>query len=157
MSKTNGKTTNRKRRSQEEGVALVAAILTLLLISAITAGIIILSNTETNTSSNFKDEQRAFFSAKAGIEEARDRLRSGIASYTLTTLPSTLPGSGATSVLYILNPLNSETVTPWCGSSSPISTQCSNQYPDDELCNETLSGSSVTWLTASQRMLITRA
>src|SRR5216683_1416078 len=99
MSKIKRKNTIFKIRNHEEGVALIAAILTLLLLSAITAGIIILTNTETNTSSNFKDEQRAFFSAKAGIEEVRDRLRSGIASYTLTTLPSTLPGSGATSVL----------------------------------------------------------
>ena len=75
MSNTNRKTKKRIGRSHEQGVALVAAILTLLLISAITAGIIILSNTETNTSTNFKDEQRAYFSAKAGIEEARDRLR----------------------------------------------------------------------------------
>jgi autotransporter-associated beta strand protein len=117
------------------------------LITALAAGIIILSNTETNTSSNFKDEQRAFFAAKSGIEEARERLRTGNA-FTITR-PTTLPGSGSTGILYILNPLNSETVAPWCMSSSPISTACSKQYPDDELCNETLSGTSVTCTTDS--------
>ncbi len=149
MSNTNRKTKKRIGRSHEEGVALVAAILTLLLISAITAGIIILSNTETNTSTNFKDEQRAYFSAKGGIEEARDRLRTGIANYTITALPSTLPGNGNTGVLYILNPANGETVAPWCGSSSPVSSACAKQYPDDELCKETRSGSSVTCTTDS--------
>jgi len=119
--------------SQERGVALVAVMLTLLLITAIAAGIIIMANTETNMSSNFKDEQRAYFSAKGGIEEVRDRLRAGN-SYTVT-YPTTLPGNGATGVLYVLNPLNGETVAPW---------NSSNQYVDDEICNENLSGSSVT-------------
>src|SRR5713101_7770740 len=126
MTNTYRKTRNHKRRSQEEGVALVAAILTLLLISAITAGIIILSNTETNTSSNFKDEQRAFFSAQAGIEEARDRLRTAATNNIVASLPAVLPG-GSNSVLYILNPLNSETVAPWSST---------NSYADDEICKE---------------------
>ena len=117
-------------------MALIAAILTLLLISAITAGIIILTNTETNTSSNFKDEQRAFFSAKAGIEEVRDRLRTaatGTLAGTSPVLPTTLPGSGTTGITYVLNPLNSETVAPWTAptTSSP------NSYVDDEICKET--------------------
>jgi Tfp pilus assembly protein PilX len=136
MSKTKRKKTIFKIRNHEEGVALIAAILTLLLLSAITAGIIILTNTETNTSSNFKDEQRAFFSAKAGIEEVRDRLRTaatGTLAGTSPVLPTTLPGSATTGVTYVLNPLNSETVAPWTAptTSSP------NQYADDEICKET--------------------
>jgi len=116
----------RTRNSGERGVALIAAIITLLLIAAITAGMVILSNTETNISSNFRDQQTAFFAAKAGIEEARDRLRSN-ATNTIRTagvLPTTLPGT-SNSVLYILNPANGETVAPW-GSN----------YPDDEICKE---------------------
>src|SRR6516225_12067639 len=117
----------------ERGVALVAVMLTLLLVTAIAAGIIILANTETSMSSNFTDEQRAYFSAKGGIEEVRDRLRAGN-SFTIT-YPTTLPGSGTTGVLYILNPLNSETVAPW---------NSSNRYVDDEICTENYSGSSLT-------------
>jgi Tfp pilus assembly protein PilX len=135
MSKTKRKNSIFKIRNHEEGVALIAAILTLLLLSAITAGIIILSNTETDTSSNFKDEQRAFFSAKAGIEEVRDRLRIAATGTlaTSTILPTTLPGSGTTGVTYVMNPLNSETVAPWTAptTSSP------NSYVDDEICKET--------------------
>jgi Tfp pilus assembly protein PilX len=146
MTKTNSKSRNFKIKNQEEGVALVAAILTLLLISAITAGIIILSNTETNTSTNFKDEQRAFFSAKAGIEEARDRLRTAATSTIAASLPTALPG-GSNSILYILNPLNGETVAPWSST---------NAYADNEICKETntmsCSGgypSSGTWYTST--------
>jgi Tfp pilus assembly protein PilX len=135
MSKTKRKNTIFKIRNHEEGVALIAAILTLLLLSAITAGIIILTNTEADTSANFKDEQRAFFSAKAGLEEVRDRLRT-TATGTLATstiLPTTLPGNSTTGVTYVLNPLNSETVAPWTAptTSSP------NSYVDDEICKET--------------------
>ncbi len=136
MSKIKRKNTIFKIRNHEEGVALIAAILTLLLLSAITAGIIILTNTETNTSSNFKDEQRAFFSAKAGIEEVRDRLRdkaTGTLAGTSPVLPTTLPGVSTTGVTYVLNPLGSETVAPWTAptTSSP------NPYVDDEICKET--------------------
>jgi hypothetical protein len=138
MSKIKRKNTIFKVRNHEEGVALIAAILTLLLLSAITAGIIILTNTETNTSSNFKDEQRAFFSAKAGIEEVRDRLRTA-ATGTLATpatppiLPTSLPGSGTTGVTYVLNPLPSETVAPWTAPT----TNSPNPYVDEEICKET--------------------
>ena len=133
MSKSIRTNNNRKLRQQENGIALIAAILTLLLITAIAAGIMILTNTEVGTSSNFKDEQRAFFSAKAGIEEVRDRLRvaaNGTLRGATPLVPTTLPGNGTTGVTYILNPLNGETVAPWDHSSS-------SKYPDDEICNET--------------------
>jgi hypothetical protein len=132
MTKTKRKKSKRKSGQPENGVALIAAILTLLLITAVAAGIMILTNTEVGTSSNFKDEQRAYFSAKAGIEEARDRLRIAapgtLRSTTSPVVPTTLPGSGTTGITYILNPLNSETVAPW---------DSSNAYADDEICNET--------------------
>jgi Tfp pilus assembly protein PilX len=120
----------RNSKNRQRGVALVAAMITLLLISAITAGMIVLANTETSTSSNFRDEQRAFFAAKGGFEEIRDRLRN-TATDTLRTgtiLPTTLPGS-ANSVLYVLNPLNGQTVAPW--TSNPVN------FADDEICKET--------------------
>ncbi len=119
----------RNFKNRQRGVALVAAMIALLLISAITAGMIILANTETNTSSNFRDEQRAFFSVKGGIEEVRDRLRQ-TATNTLrpgTIMPTTLPGT-ANSVLYVLNPLNGQTVAPW--GNNPAN------FADDEICKE---------------------
>src|SRR5215471_13044818 len=117
----------RTKKDNQRGVALIAAILTLVIIAAITAGMIVLSTTDTNISANFRDEQRSFFAARGGIEEARDRLRRNTTPSTdsiRTLLPTTLPG-GSNSVLYILNPLNGETVAPW-GSN----------YPDDEICKE---------------------
>src|ERR1700730_4118645 len=120
----------RSSRDHQRGIALLMVLMALLIIGAIAAGAILLSNTETSISANFRDEQLAFFSAKAGIEEGRDRMRAAITNTLRTaSLPTTLPGP-AGSVLYILNPANGQTVAPWNGSSSTT-------YPDDEICKET--------------------
>lgn len=116
----------------EQGFALLITIFTLLLLTAIGAGMIALTNTDTSISGNFRDEQSAFFAAKAGIEEVRDRFRSG-ASNTLSTntyfSTSNLPG-GTNGVLYITNPNGSDTVTPW------VTNGAATVYPDDEICTE---------------------
>src|SRR5713101_2312981 len=119
----------KKTGGSERGVALIIALLVLLLITAVGIGMIIMSNTETNVSSNFRDEQTAYFAAKAGIEEVRDRLRAGAANSLLlpTTLASTLPGAPS-GILYVINPLGSETVAPWLLAGS--------NYPDNELVKE---------------------
>ena len=125
------KTRNSNAKRRQRGVALVAAMLTLVLIAAITAGMIILSTTETSISANFRDEQTAFFSAKAGMEEVRDRLWFN-APNTLRTggvLPNAFPGAGSPNgVLYIMNPnaANGET------AANILTT-----YGDDEICKET--------------------
>src|SRR5260370_11767529 len=103
----------KKTSSAERGVALIMAMLVLLLVTAVGMGMIIMSNTETNISANFKDEQTAYFAAKGGIEEVRDRLRAGATnSVNLPlTLANTLPGAVG-GILYGLNPLATETVAP---------------------------------------------
>jgi hypothetical protein len=90
---------------------------------------IIMTNTETNISANFRDEQTAYFAAKGGVEEVRDRMRNGAPDSLYGILPTKVPGaSGTNAVLYITNPLNSETVTPWATTG--------NHYPDDQICTE---------------------
>jgi Tfp pilus assembly protein PilX len=148
------KLNHKSGQRSERGFALFIAIFTLLLITAIAAGMLMLTNTDTNISSNFRDEQTAFFAAKAGLEEVRDRMRVNAGSvpytasyslnYGLTTPPGgvqVLPGASspntappmfgsANAVTYITNPLNGESVTPWVTNGSA--------YPDDEICNEAL-------------------
>jgi Tfp pilus assembly protein PilX len=117
-----------KTEKSERGIALIVALLMLLLISAALMGMIMMSNTETNVSSNFRDEQTAFFSSKAGIEEVRDRLRSGATNSLSGSIPTTsLPGV-VNGVLYVTNPAAGETVTPWL----PLGAN----YPDNEICKE---------------------
>ena len=119
----------RKDRRSERGVALFVAIFTVLLITAIGAGMIMLTNTDTTISGNFRDEQKAFFAAKAGMEEIRDRFRSSANNSIAANLPTTLPGN-ANAFLYVLNPKNGETDTPWVTNGN------ANVYPDTELCTE---------------------
>jgi len=119
----------KKPSNSEQGFALIIALLTLLLISAALMGMFIMSNTETNVSANFRDEQTAYFASKGGIEEARDRMRA-TATNTLspkTTLANALPGQ-PNGILYVTNPAAGETDTPWVTTGT--------NYPDDELCKE---------------------
>jgi Tfp pilus assembly protein PilX len=146
-------------RRSEGGFALFIAIFTLLLITAIAVGMLMLTNTDTNISTNFRDEQTAFFAAKAGLEEVRDRMRinaidpttgnsvslnfsplatpsGGVQVLPGATTPSTAPpmfGSG-NAITYVTNPLNGETVTPWVTNGSASGP--TNVYPDDEICVE---------------------
>lgn len=126
----NRRNRNGKAQRRERGVALVAALLTLVLIAAVTAGMIIMSTTETSISANFRDEQTAFFASKAGMEEARDRLQIGAAN---TLRPGGAPAvtafaGSAGGVKYILNPNAAQGDT--------VNNILTN-YPDDEICKET--------------------
>jgi hypothetical protein len=147
------KLNNDHGRHTESGFALFIAIFTLLLITAITIGMIMLTNTDTSISANFRDEQTAFFAAKAGLEEVRDRMRinaldpttgnsvslnfsplltpsGGVQVIPGATTPSSAPPmfGSANAVTYVINPLNGETDTPW-NTTGPA-------YPDDEICVE---------------------
>jgi hypothetical protein len=117
----------KKLNTSESGVALIMAILVLMLVSAVVTGMILMSNTETNVSLNFRDAQTAFFDAKGGVEEVRDRLRAGAPASLTGNLPTNLPGQN-NGVLYITNPAAGEVVAPW--------NTAGNNYPDDEICKE---------------------
>src|SRR5437868_5054248 len=120
---------NQKKKNSEKGIALFIAIFTVLLITAIGAGMIMLTNTDTSISGNFRDEQKAFFAAKAGMEEIRDRFRSNAANTLAANLPAAAPGN-ANAFVYVLNPKNGEPVTPWVTNGN------ASVYPDTELCVE---------------------
>jgi Tfp pilus assembly protein PilX len=118
----------RKASASQRGIALIIALLVLLLLSAVGMGMVMMSNAETSVSSNFRDEQTAFFASKAGMEEVRDRLRSAAPNSLSGVLPATaLPGA-ANAIIYVTNPVNGEVVAPWVTTG--------NNYPDDEYCKE---------------------
>ena len=144
------KLNNDHDQRSERGFALFITIFTLLLITGIAVAMLMLTNTDTNISTNFRDEQTAFFAAKAGLEEVRDRMRinavdgSGVRdSLNNATAPAVqvLPGAldptsapptfgSGNAVTYITNPLNGEADTPWVTNGSA--------YPDDEVCVEAI-------------------
>jgi Tfp pilus assembly protein PilX len=142
----------KKPKTSQQGIALIFALMVLLLLSAILMGMVMMSNTETNVSANFRDEQTAFFASKAGIEEVRDRMRAPATNSLSPFLPTTaLPGA-TNGVLYITNPVAGETITPWL----PLGTN----YPDDEICKEVTCVSGVptgTWYANTQSASATYA
>lgn len=131
----------KKYRKSERGVALFFVVIALLLLTAIAAGIIFMSDTESGVNSNFRSEQQTYFASRAGLEEARVRIMpstgvppAGVADLTPNAAAATVPGTGAivsaTDVIYITNPNASDGaagVQPW---------NAANKYVDDELCHE---------------------
>jgi Tfp pilus assembly protein PilX len=122
---------NISRSRDERGVALVMAILALLLLSAVALGMMYATNTESAIDTNYRDMQRVAYSAQAGLEEARERIRTGAPDHI--PVPTGLPDSSSQNVVYIVNP---STVQPW------------NNYPDSEILSEF--PSSLTASTVSQ-------
>ncbi len=139
MSKTNHR--------GERGIALFVSILALLLLTAVAAGMIYLSSTETSISSNFKAEETAYFAARAGVEEVRDRMLPTTvyaAPYSIATQVATLalpPGNPA--ALYVM-PSN-VTMTDVTNTTSP------NPYFDNELCHDLSIGSMTQSTSANVR------
>ena len=64
--------TERWKSNPERGVALLFALFTLLLLSAIAASLVFMTNTDTSVTTNYRSERVSSFAAKAGMEEVRD-------------------------------------------------------------------------------------
>ncbi len=116
----------------ERGVALIICMFALLLLSAIGMSLMFMADTETAINYNYRDSQRAYFAAQAGLQEARARMMPGVAD--LLPAPTVLPSSTG-GVLYLLGGNGSTTVAPW---------DTSNKYTDNEICHEGFSTLSLT-------------
>ncbi len=126
------------RTQSQRGVALFIAIFALMLLTAVGMALMYAGDTETSINSNFRSAQAAYYAAKAGLEEGRERLRYGN-TYTipwagananlLKVFPNTANGNG---VVYILNPTAGDVaIQPWAPGT---------KYFDDELCHENYAG-----------------
>ncbi len=123
-------------RERQRGVALMVALLALLLLSAIGLGMMYSSDTDTAINANYRDKQLAMYASMAGVQEARDRIQP---QNTVANIPFPpgLPTLGSnTNVIYIINPKNGESVTPWDNNPS----NPGSKYFDDELCQENVIG-----------------
>jgi Tfp pilus assembly protein PilX len=138
MIKNNSKTT-------ERGIALFFAVFALLLLMAIAAALTFVASIETSVNSNYRQEQVAYFAAKAGLEEARARMMQSdpnTINTTGTPLPINPPTTTNGSVIYIVNPGSSaNSVQPWSST---------NKYADDELCHDGYSGATGSLFTTAQ-------
>ena len=114
----------------ERGIALFFTMFALLLLMAIAGALTFTATIETSVNSNYRQEQLAYFAAKAGVEEARARMMQTDPSTIFAALPTVAPTTSSRGVIYIVNPGagSSTSVQPWSTSSST--------YPDDELCHD---------------------
>src|SRR5579864_2792668 len=125
-----------RQSKNERGIALIVVLFALMLLTAVGLGLMYMTTTETGIDSNFRSEQQAYYASKAGLEEARDRLRfAAPGNITFTNgwaLPTTAPAANTGSVVYIVNSMGaSDPVTPWTPNTP---------YFDDELCHENFTG-----------------
>jgi len=127
----------------QRGVALIMALMLLLLLTALAAALVFVANLETSVNANYRREQVLYFAAKAGIEEARDRLMATnpntlVVTGTVPTctpaanhdcLPATpvVPSTANGGVFYIRGGATPTAVAPWTSGTA---------YTDDELCHD---------------------
>ena len=133
------KTAKTKRVSQS-GAALLLCLFALLLLSSIGIFLYVSTGTEARIAANYGNNLDAYYSAKSGLEEVRDRVSySSTPTATVPTppaggladlLPKDIAGNSG-GVLYVLNPGPGETVDP---------TSTGNRYFDDQLCHDYNSG-----------------
>jgi Tfp pilus assembly protein PilV len=118
-------------RKRERGVALVVALFALLLLSAIGAGMLSMSNLETSINYNYRASQVAFFAARGGLEEARVRIMEGgdIAP------PTALLGKDG-GAIYILNPDDDDKIDPTDNTTVFFDTELCHQNSVDGLAAE---------------------
>ena len=133
-------TTARTKQKSQSGAALLLCLFALLLLSGIGMLLYMSSGTEARIATNYRSNLDAYYSAKFGIQEVRDRVTyasipdplkpppppGGLADL----LPQTIAGNSR-GVLYVINPANGETVDP---------TDSNNRYFDDQLCHDYNSG-----------------
>ena len=123
-----------KLRAQN-GIALLLCLFALLLLSGIGIFLYMSSATETRISTNYGSKLDAYYAAKSGLQEVRDRVTyasapnppaGGLADH----LPKDIAGNPG-GVLYVVNPGGGQAVDP---------TDPGNPYFDDELCHDYNSG-----------------
>jgi hypothetical protein len=122
------------------GAALLLCLFALLLVSALGMLMVVESSTEKRVNANYGSSLSAYYAARSGLEEVRDRMNypsspsppspsppdGGLADL----LPQDIAGT-AGGVLYVLNPNNGEVVDP---------TDPGSLYFDDQLCHDYDSG-----------------
>src|SRR5437899_3353141 len=100
------KNTIKKRNSSQNGVALLVAMITLLLISGVAVAMIVASGAETSINGNYRSSSSAYYASLAGLEEGRGRLLPASSNTIVGT--SGIPPFGTvmpvTQVTYIANP-----------------------------------------------------
>jgi len=96
-----------ERLADERGIALIIALMAMMLLTALGAAVVMVSNTETHIAGNYRNSQEALYAADAAVERVVQDLlliprwndilggtaQSGFVDGAMTA-PKTLPGGG---------------------------------------------------------------
>jgi PilX N-terminal len=112
----------RTRLADERGAALIIALMSMMLLTALAAAVVMVSNTETMISANHRNSQEALYAADAAVERIvqdllmtprwNDVLAGSVQSSFIDgsmTSTKTLPTGGTISLSSATNQLQSET------------------------------------------------
>jgi hypothetical protein len=117
-------------KRSEAGVALVLAIFTLMLISVIATSLILMAGTATAIKTNYKTSMHAFYDAKAGLEEGRNRVSpTNPNNVNACMFPVAGEPMPLNQVCYIVNPASGETVDPTDTSSGYGDAEWTSEFP----------------------------
>jgi hypothetical protein len=150
---------HKTQQKTEQGFSLIVALLALMLLSAVAVGMMFIASTETAVSSNFKSEETAYFAARAGVEEVRDRMLPSPPSpggaFSINGLlpaPTAMPGSNPWA-LYILNGKNPQTGANMAigDVTNPANLAAGSIVADDELCHDFYGYAGMTYAAANIR------
>ena len=153
--------TERKDRvaSNERGISLIIALLALVVLSVLVAGVIFVSQTEIWTTANYRQLAQARYAAEAGVQSTINWLQYTYAapttftSYTMTTDPVTCAtGSGCTTVggAVVLSAISSM-ASNYPSATSPDSTQ--QGLYNTALSKQTLPGLSNASFSTSAKLI----
>src|SRR6266853_1117671 len=135
---------NRKMKThlgQQRGIAMIVALLSLVLLAAIGMALMFMADTENSVNNNYRDSQKAYFAARAGVENVRLQL-AGTGSLYASAIGLTMPlSAGGTGMIYVKNPTAGEAIDPTTGAGA---TTAANPYLDDQLCWEKYTGLAAT-------------
>jgi hypothetical protein len=92
------KNTRKRNSHSEQGVALLVAMISLLLISAVAVAMIVASGTEGALNGNYRSSSSSYYAGLAGLEEARGRMLASNPN------PIVVNFAAANQVQYIVNP-----------------------------------------------------
>lgn len=118
---------------------MIVALLALTLVAIIGVAFMFMADTENSVNNNYRDSQRAYFAARAGIENVRYLLMPGN-SLNANAMALTMPAPGGGGVIYVKNPNATESISAIDPTSSAGANVTANPYLDTELCQEQFNG-----------------
>src|SRR6185312_4540097 len=135
-----------KKIKSERGIALLVVLFALVLVTAIGLALMFSTNGDASLNSGYRQSNLAYFGARSGVEELRDRIRlSGVPAGGVlpanAIVPPAVPIGQPGGVVYVTNLDANETGNsyfPWIGNAQ-------NPYFDDELCHEIANSATNPW------------